>query len=165
MKKIILQSAFLMLVACILKSCVFAVVPYSLEKDLIGTWELTQRASYHPGLTDVEKIYPGKKSNPSELTFYHDGEFTNLYDGDRTGNGKFATGGQMIKMKSYDGVHWGYVYISIVTQSELTIYYCVYPASISESEFQNPNNWEDFKGFDPDALFYRDKYKRIKSGN
>lgn len=165
MKKLVFHTLFLFGIACLLQSCVFAVVPYSLEKNLIGTWELTQRASYHPGMTDIKKIYPGSKSNPSELTFYHDGEFSNLYDGDRTGNGKFATGNRMIKMKSYDGVHWGYVYISDISDTELVLYYCVYPASITESDFMNSYNWEDFKGFDPDALFYRDKYKRIKSGN
>ena len=130
---------------------------------LIGTWELTSRemiTQKKGKKTQKEKIFPGSKQYASELTFYHDGEYDNKYDGNRTDSGKWQKSYRLLSMKSFNSVQWGLVNVYKVTKTQLIIKYVI-SSDISEEEtYLYDSSWlYDFKRYN--AVIYYDVYKRI----
>lgn len=108
MKKHLFFSLFFVAALAAMCSCSSAnmgedifVRPESQSK-LVGTWELQGRVMCSPEEKDGVYIYPGTKKYPTELTFFHDGEYQNLYDGDRTDKGSWKVFTRnRIRMKSF----------------------------------------------------------------
>jgi hypothetical protein len=131
--------------------------------NLIGTWELTSRemiTQKKGKKAEKEKIFPGTKQYASELTFYHDGEYVNKYDNERTDSGKWEKSYRLLSMTSFNSVKWGLVNVYKVNKTQLIIKYVISTDINEEKIYLYDSSWlNDFDGYN--AVVYSDVYKRI----
>lgn len=166
MKKNLFKILLCMVTAVMMVSCttgggVSGIQDFNSD-DLIGTWELTHRTlitQIKDRSTQKEELFPGTKKNASELTYYHDGEYVNKYDNERSDSGKWKKAGELLRMTSFNSVHWGLVNVVKVTKTQLKIEYVIY-GDMPEDVYWNESKWfNNFKGYN--AVIYYDVYKRI----
>ena len=133
--------------------------------QLIGTWELTERRIYDGNTDNTTKVYPGTIQYATELTYFHDFEYQNLYDNARYDQGSWkVVANNRVQMKSTSrGVQWGPVNVTMLTKSRLCI---VYVAKGDISLFYDnliatgASYLSCAKGLDWQV--YYDEYKRIE---